>query len=200
MNIDNLVNLLEDKGFQDPKTGNLFFGAYIYLYDPASEHEMQKNIKTLTDRLKRPNNYLDCLTINLFDFFIEYLKGNSFIGTSFFDTAIEQEQVNPDKAIDYLLREIEDDRFYKAFEAKVKNHFSIQNENKKVYLLINGIGEIYPYLRTSTFLKRTEALIKDFKIIVFYPGNYSDNEYTLFKELKTDNIYRVTLLNNLIGD
>ena len=159
MNIDNLVNLLEDKGFQDPKTGNLFFGAYIYLYDPASEHEMQKNIKTLTDRLKRPNNYLDCLTINLFDFFIEYLKGNSFIGTSFFDTAVEQEQVNPDKAIDYLLREIEDDRFYKAFEAKVKNHFSETHFDMISFLLQDWSS--VPAVATTAAAAAAAAIVCD---------------------------------------
>jgi hypothetical protein len=198
MNVDKLVKLLENKGFQDPRTGNLFFGAYIYLYPPNEEYVMQKHIKTLTSRLKRPNNFLDCLTIDLFDFFVEYLKKNSFGGTSFFDQAIRQEQENPKKSFEYLLYEIENDDFFNAFEERVKEYFKGDND-KRVYLLIHGIGQIYPYLRASTFLKRIEALIKDFKIIVFYPGNYNDNEYSLFKELKTDNIYRVTLLNNLIG-
>lgn len=199
MNVDKLVELLEDKGFQDPRTGNLFFGAYIYLYDPKKEYEMQNNIKILTKRLKRPNNFLDCLTIDFFDFFVKYLKQNTFGGISFFDEAIQQEQESPQKAFEYLLYEIENDDFFNAFEVQVKEHFK-ENNDKRVYLLIHGIGQIYPYLRASTFLKRIEALIKDFKIIVFYPGDYQDNEYSLFKELRTDNIYRVTLLNNLIGD
>lgn len=199
MNVDKLVELLEDKGFQDPRTGNLFFGAYIYLYDPKKEYKMQNNIKILTKRLKRPNNFLDCLTIDFFDFFVKYLKQNTFGGISFFDEAIQQEQESPQKAFEYLLYEIENDDFFNAFEVQVKEHFK-KNNDKRVYLLIHGIGQIYPYLRASTFLKRIEALIKDFKIIVFYPGDYQDNEYSLFKELRTDNIYRVTLLNNLIGD
>ena len=199
MNVDKLVELLEDKGFQDPRTGNLFFGAYIYLYDPKKEYKMQNNIKILTKRLKRPNNFLDCLTIDFFDFFVQYLKQNTFGGISFFDEAIQQEQESPQKAFEYLLYEIENDDFFNAFEVQVKEHFK-ENNDKRVYLLIHGIGQIYPYLRASTFLKRIEALIKDFKIIVFYPGDYQDNEYSLFKELRTDNIYRVTLLNNLIGD
>lgn len=198
MNTDKLIELLEDKGFQDPRTGNLFFGAYIYLYPPQEEYKMQKNIETLTQRLKRPNNFLDCLTIDLFDFFIQYLKDNSFSGVTYFDDAIQIEQENPQKAFEYLISEVEHENFFRAFEEKVITHFR-ENKNKRVYLLIHGVGQIYPYLRISSFLKRTEALIKDFKIIVFYPGKYIGNEYSLFNELQSDNIYRVTLLNDLIS-
>ena len=198
MNTDKLIELLEDKGFQDPRTGNLFFGAYIYLYPPQEEYSMQKNIENLTQRLKRPNNFLDCLTIDLFDFFIQYLKENSFSGVTYFDDAIQIEQEDTKKAFEYLMTEVEHENFYRAFEEKVIAHFR-ENKNKKVYLLIHGVGQIYPYLRISSFLKRTEALIKDFKIIVFYPGKYIGNEYSLFNELQSDNIYRVTLLNNLIS-
>ena len=198
MNTDKLIELLEDKGFQDPRTGNLFFGAYIYLYPPQEEYSMQKNIENLTQRLKRPNNFLDCLTIDLFDFFIQYLKENSFSGTTYFDDAIQIEQEDIQKAFEYLMTEVEHENFFRAFEEKVIAHFR-ENKNKRVYLLIHGVGQIYPYLRISSFLKRTEALIKDFKIIVFYPGKYIGNEYSLFNELQSDNIYRVTLLNSLIS-
>ena len=198
MNTDKLIELLEDKGFQDPRTGNLFFGAYIYLYPPQEEYSMQKNIENLTQRLKRPNNFLDCLTIDLFDFFIQYLKENSFSGITYFDDAIQIEKEDTQKAFEYLMTEVEHENFFRAFEEKVIAHFR-ENKNKRVYLLIHGVGQIYPYLRISSFLKRTEALIKDFKIIVFYPGKYIGNEYSLFNELQSDNIYRVTLLNSLIS-
>lgn len=198
MNIDKLVDLLEDKGFQDPRTGNLFFGAYIYTYDAKEEYALQDDLEKLTQRLKRPNNFLDCLTIDIYEFFIEYLKTHRFGQFTFFEEAIAQEKENPEKAYEYLLYEIENDEFYSYLEAKIKIHFEEAND-KKVYLLIHGIGQVYPYLRASTFLKKTEALIKNFKIIVFYPGIYSDNEYALFNELRTDNMYRVTLLNNLIA-
>jgi hypothetical protein len=198
MNIDKLVDLLEDKGFQDPRTGNLFFGAYIYTYDPKEEYTLQSDLKKLTQRLKRPNNFLDCLTIDIYEFFIEYLKSHRFGQFTFFEEAMEQEKENPEKAYEYLLYEIENDDFYTYLEKKIKTHFEGEDD-KKVYLLIHGIGQVYPYLRASTFLKRTEALIKNFKIIVFYPGAYNENEYALFNELRTDNMYRVTLLNNLIA-
>ena len=98
MNIDKLVDLLEDKGFQDPRTGNLFFGAYIYTYDPKEEYTLQSDLKKLTQRLKRPNNFLDCLTIDIYEFFIEYLKSHRFGQFTFFEEAMEQEKENPEKA------------------------------------------------------------------------------------------------------
>ena len=36
--------LLTDKEFQEPETGNLFFPAYIYQYDPKEEYSIRKQI------------------------------------------------------------------------------------------------------------------------------------------------------------
>jgi hypothetical protein len=66
--------LLIDKEFQEPETGNLFFPAYIYQYDPKEEYSIRKQILNLKERLIRPNNYVDTLILNIFDEFLEFLK------------------------------------------------------------------------------------------------------------------------------
>jgi len=50
MTITELYNQLADKDFQDHSTGDLFFPAYMYMYDPTKEYEIDNeilDIKTL---------------------------------------------------------------------------------------------------------------------------------------------------------
>lgn len=188
---------MADKGFQEPRTGNLFFPVYIYTYEPSEEYEMRREINLLIEKLERPNNYLDCLVINMYDEMIEYLKKEKFSNRTLFDLISEKEKEDDDEALDWVLEEINEGNFYQNFTKKVKNHFG-QNNEKKVYLVLHGFGTAYPYLRVSDFLKNTEQLIKEFKVIVFYPGNYDNNNYNMFGLLNDDNLYRANHLNKYL--
>tara|TARA_R110002073_G_scaffold71451_5_gene175447 strand:+ start:2377 stop:2976 length:600 start_codon:yes stop_codon:yes gene_type:complete len=195
---DKIYDLLSDKGFQEPRTGNLFFPAYIYTYKPELEYEIREQIAQLINKLKRPNHYLDCLVINIYEELINYLKANSFSGSSIFDLIMEKEKEDYQDAFNWVLDEV-DEGFYTHFERKVKNHFTDKSE-KRVFLIVYGFGTVFPYLRASDFLKKTEKLVKEFKVIVFYPGSYEDSNYSLFNVLNDDNLYRANHLNNQLGD
>lgn len=195
---DKIYDLLSDKGFQEPRTGNLFFPAYIYTYKPELEYEVREQIAQLINKLKRPNHYLDCLVINIYEELITFLKADSFSGSSIFDLIIEKEKEDYQDAFNWVLDEV-DEGFYTHFENKVKNHFTDKSE-KRVFLIIYGFGTVFPYLRASDFLKKTERLIKEFKVIVFYPGKYEDSNYILFNELNDDNLYRANHLNNQLSE
>lgn len=199
INIDKLYDLMADKGFQEPRTGNLFFPAYIYTYPPEQEYEIREQLKVLAEKLKRPNQFLDCLVINIFHELIEYLKGISFAGKSLFDQVLEKEKEDSLDAQNWIREEVNQGEFYRHFERKVKDHFST-DQLKRVYLVIYGFGNAFPYIRASELLKKTEGLIKEFKIIIFYPGDYSNARYNLFGELNDDHMYRANNLNNLLGE
>lgn len=198
-NIDKIYDLMADKGFQEPRTGNLFFPAYIYTYPPENEYEIRENILLLDKKLKRPNHYLDSLMINIFDELIEYLKNEAFAGKSLFDLVVEKEKEDPADALSWIREEINNGNFYTKFENKVRDFFK-EKDNKRVYLIIYGFGSSFPYLRASELLKRTEKLIKEFKVIIFYPGDYKESNYSLFKILNDDNMYRANYLNSQLGD
>lgn len=189
---------MADKGFQEPRTGNLFFPVYIYTYEPSEEYEMRKEINLLIEKLERPNNYLDCLVINIYDEMIEYLKEEQFANRTLFDLISEKEKEDDEEALTWVRDEINEGNFYNNFTKKVKNHFG-QNNEKKVYLVLHGFGTAYPYLRVSDFLKNTEQFIKEFKVIVFYPGNYDNNNYNMFGLLNDDNLYRANHLNKYLA-
>jgi hypothetical protein len=198
MIVDKIYDLLADKAFQEPRTGDLFFPAYIYTYPPEDEYKTREEIALLTEKLKRPNNFLDCLVLNIYDEFIEHLKSYSFAGRTIFDEVVNKEKSDPKAAAKWIRQLATDRKFYNYISDKVHGHFEAKTD-KRVYLLIHGFGSSFPYVRASEFLKNTESLIKEFKIIVFYPGEYKDGHYSLFKELHDDNMYRANHLNQLLN-
>ena len=196
-NIEKLINFLESPAFQNSETG-LFHPTYIYTYKAEDEYLMQENLQLILARLKRPNHFLDSLLVNLYDELIAYLKSNALMDATVFDEIVDFEKEDAPAALKWLFEEVHNEAFITYFSEKIKAHFGQSGNKKKVYLLIEGVGDVFPYLRASDFLKRIESLAKNFKVILFYPGVYQEKYYNLFGELKTDNIYRATLLNQLI--
>ena len=201
MNIftDNLYELLANKGFQEPRTGNLFFPAYIYTYSPEQEYDIRNQIILLNEKLQRPRHFLDSQVINIYHELINFLKNETFAGKSLFELVIEKEKDESEEALAWVRDEINFGNFYDHFENMVKSHFHDTN-SKKVYLLLYGFGSSFPLLRASELLKRTEKLIKEFKVIVFYPGEYKDAKYNLFGMFNDDNMYRANHLNKILGE
>ena len=198
INLDALFQLLADKGFKDPDTGNLFFPAYIYTYDPKEEYEMRKQIQALDRKLQRPNHYLECQILNIFEEIIEYLKSQTFAGNTLFDDILAKEKEEPSEAARWINEEIELG-FYKYLREKIEKHFSFDSD-KRVYLIIHGFGSAYPYLRASEFLVKNEEFIKKFKVILFYPGKFENSNYRLFEVLEDENMYRANYLNKFLAE
>lgn len=199
ISVDKIYDLMADKGFQEPRTGNLFFPAYIYTYPPQKEYAIREQISLLIEKLKRPNHYLDSLVVNIYQELIDYLKSEKFAGKTLFDLVVEKEREDPTEALAWIRDEVNHGEFYKKFEAKVKGHFN-EDHDKKVYLIMYGFGSAFPFLRASELLKRTEKLIKEFKVIIFYPGEFTDSKYSLFGILNDDNMYRANYLNRQLGE
>jgi len=189
--------LLSDKEFQDPATGNLFFPAYIFPYDPKEEYEVRKQILGLKGRLKRPNNYIDTLILNIFDEFLEFLKTQKLGNDSLFDLIINEDQGEDftDDVKDQLFRKANSREFFDFINEKAEKHFKEPSKLKRVYLMLYGFGSIFPFLRASAYLKNFEEHVKGYKLIIFFPGHYKNKNYHLFNEFHDENIYRATLIN-----
>ncbi len=197
MTISELFQELANKDFQDPDTGNLFFPAYIYTYNPEYEYEIRREVEELKERLLRPDNYVDCLILNIFDEFILFLKNETIAGESLFDLISEQEKNEPDEMRSLLKEKAHSDEFLSYLHQKARKHFDSPGQYKKVYLMLFGFGSIFPYLRTSEFLKKYEQYLSGggYKLITFFPGKYENNHFHLFGLFHDENIYRATLIN-----
>lgn len=196
IDFNEIIQLLSDKSFQDPRTGNLFFPVYIYTYPPAEEYEMREKIEQAVKNLERPSNYLNTLSINIYHELIHFLKSETFMRRPLFDQMIEKEKNEPHEAFNWVKGQIPN--FINHFKKKVENHFE-DADKSKAYLILYGFGSIFPYLRASHLIKQTESLIKDFKVLVFFPGKYEESYYSLFEKLNDENTYRANHLNSLLS-
>lgn len=195
MTITELYNMLADKDFQDPWTGNLFFPAYMYVYDESKEYETQLEILNIKERLYRPNSYLNVMILDIFQEFQEFLMQDTFGKQSKYDFYIEQEEINYHKVQKALTQDANNDRFFSWLNQKISLHFKESDHFEVGYVFVKGFGTIFPYLRVSKFISKFEKYIIGYKMILFYPGKAGEN-YSLFNLLDDENLYRAIYLIN----
>lgn len=196
MTITELYNQLSNKDFQDHQTGNLFFPAYMYMYDATKEYEIEQEILDIKNRLHRPNNYLDVMVLDIFEEFVSYLKQDDIIkGTSRFDFYSNQENNKPDAVDKALHREAYDQRFLKHLDQKIQKHLTNTGHYEVAYVFLKGFGNAFPHIRASRLMNNFEKYIKGYKLIMFYPGE-AKTYYSLFGLLKDENLYRAIKLIN----
>lgn len=197
MTISELYNQLADKDFQDHNTGNLFFPAYMYMYDAEKEYEIEKEILDIKNRLHRPNSYLDILVLDIFEELVAYLKQRKFGKSSTkFEYYTEHESVNPEALKSALINDAYDKKeFLKYLDSKIKEHLANAGVYEMAYVFIKGFGNAFPYIRASRFMNNFEGYINGYKLIMFYPGEAKEY-YSLFRLLKDENLYRAIKLIN----
>ena len=192
MTIAQLYDKLEDKFFQDTNTGSIFYNVYIFQYNPEDEYEIRDQIENLKVRLKRPNNNLDILSINLFEEFCDFLDKKSFGNNPSMLKYLIDKEKQGNSVIDVLIQNSCNEEFLQLIHDKIQHHIENENRLKKSFVFLYGVGQIYPYLRTNTFLSNFERYNKGemYKLIVFYPGHSVGNSFSLFDRLEDDNTYR----------
>ena len=199
MTIEELYHKLEDKSFQDTSVGTMFYNVYIFQHPAEDENEICYQIDEFKSRLRRPSNNLDILTLNIFDEFCAYLDAKKFgRHPSLLNYLVEKEYKDANSVNNTLIRNASEEKFFEWVDKRIREHLKQENELTKSFVFLYGFGQIYPYLRTNTFLSNFEKYNhgEDFKIIVFYPGHSQGNSFSLFDVLDDANTYRsITLIN-----
>jgi len=198
MTITELYTQLSDKDFQDYQTGNLFYPAYMYMYNIEEEYEIENEILDIKNRLHRPNNYLDVMVLDIFEVFLEYLKQEKF-GKKFNKLEYYQnfEIKKPEAVEKSLKQDAYDKRFLDFLNKKIEEHLANAGEYEVAFVLMKGFSKSFPYIRASRFMNNFEKYINEgnYKLIMFYPGE-AKNYYSLFGMLKDENLYRAIKLIN----
>lgn len=200
MTIDELYEKLSSRQFQDTQNGDLFYNFFVYQYPAEKEYEIRQQIKEFKEQLIRPINYVDVLTMNLFEEFCNFLDGQSFgkLHPSYLKYLIEKDDTNPESVTKTLTNKANSDAFFQYIHNRIIEHISIKDNKIRPYIFLYGIGSMYPYLRTNVFLTNYEKYNQssNYKLIVFYPGNVNKYTYHLFGMLNDEHTYRATLLIN----
>ena len=195
MTIAELYTHLANDDFKDYETGNLFFPAYMYMYNAEKEYEIDAEILDIKNRLHRPTNYLDVIVLDIYEEFIMYLKQEKFAKSNKFDFYNAHENKKPEAVNKSLFKDAYDTRFLEFLNNKIQAHLKIEDSFQRSYVFIKGFGNSFPYIRASRFFNNFEKYVKGYKLIMFYPGEAKEY-YSLFGLLKDENLYRAIKLIN----
>lgn len=200
MTVEELYEKLKQPSFQDPKNGDMFYNFFIFQYPAKDEYEIRRQIKAFKDNLKRPTSYVAALTLDLFEEFCNYLDSQSF-GTqnpSLLKFLMNIESKNPDNIQKVLSEQANSKKFYEYIHKRIMEHVDVEDEYKRTYIFVYGIGDMFPYLRTNVFLTNYESYneTSKYKLIVFYPGHQVENTFSLFDRLEDSHTYRAHILLN----
>ncbi len=195
MTIAELYTQLANDDFKDYETGNLFFPAYMYMYNAEKEYEIDAEILDIKNRLHRPTIYLDVIVLDIYEEFISYLKQEKFAKSNKFDFYTIHENNKPEAVDKSLFKDAYDTRFLEFLNNKIQAHLKIEDSFQRSYVFIKGFGNAFPYIRASRFFNNFEKYVKGYKLIMFYPGEAKEY-YSLFGLLKDENLYRAIKLIN----
>jgi len=175
---------LEKKGL----SGELPF--FISTYNPAQEVEVQTMIKRMLNRLQQ--NDIAALEINLYDLVIELISGRNLL-----DKIMSTEQSMDKEKLFRSLQNVLDVEKYiiPAIVRKIEEDDQ-KNTSKGKMVMITGVGEVFPYIRSHTVLNNLQNAIKDRPMVLFFPGVYDGHTLDLFGRMKDDNYYRAFNIAN----
>ena len=151
------------------------------------------------EKIKKLKKNVDVLTLDIFEEFCRFMDGQSFgKHPSYLKYMLEKDESRPDDVTKALLLKANSDDFMLYIHNRIMEHVSKVDEYIRPYVFLYGLGNIYPYLRTSNLLNRYERYNRSerYKIILFYPGDQDGATFKLFGDLEDNHTYRAIVLMN----
>jgi len=200
INFEEVYNKLNDKQFQDTENTDFYYNYFVVQYAVQEEAEVEQTLIQFKESLSRPTNYIDVLSLDLFEEFCIFLNNRGFLTyDSYLDYLLEKDKSMPDAVTKSLFNMANSDEFYEHLDSRILEHIGKTGDNmRRPYIFFYGIGRIYPYLRTNVLLTAYEKFnrVNKYKVILFYPGSQQGNSFSLFDKLEDSHTYRATILLN----
>lgn len=145
--------------------------------------EMGRMQKQLINRLDQGG--VRILEINLYDISIDLLRRRGI-----WDQILEMESTVDKEQIKELLQSVLDPETHLIPEIAAR----MQKAEFDV-MFINGVGEVFPYIRSHNVLNNLQSTAKDQPTLMFFPGAYTHSlengaSLDLFGRLHDDKYYR----------
>lgn len=178
-----LFDVISGERFLKMQTLNGEVPFYICPYKPEESVEMIRIQRQLINRLEQEG--VQVLEVNLYDLTIELLKNeNIWVEILETETSVAKEEFKellqgPLDTKDYLVP---------AIAAKMRDsEFDV--------LILSGVGEVFPYIRSHNVLNNLQKEAKDKPTLMFFPGTYTHSlekgaSLDLFGRLHDDKYYR----------
>ena len=136
---------------------------FIQAYDPADEDAVRGIVGSIANRLR--NQGLAVRVLDLFDLMLAELEQGDNLH------ALVDNEANAEK-VEFLheLRNLSDPKTH-----LIPRLIEAIGEEGTQLTLITGSGRVYPFLRTHSVLESTELAQLRHPVVIFFPGEYSQD-------------------------
>lgn len=177
--LNKIIERLESKELLKNQGLGNEIGFYIFDYPAEQELKVRDHIKFIIEHLGKKRPELRIKEINLFELIVSYLKKRNLL-----ESALKLQREKGDEDLRKALAgPLHEEKIAKAFMEEVQPAACD-------IILLTGIGNAWPLLRSHTLLNNLHPLIQRTPLVVFYPGVYNGQELSLFGRLGDNNYYR----------
>ena len=149
---------------------------YIFDYSPETELEVRDLIKNEFLPSLENNERLRTVEIDIFELLLESMKNDDILDVSF--------KIEEKKGTRFLYEKLK-----KSFNSEVIVKYIEQKSENKNFIILTGVGKIFPIVRTHTILNNLQNIFDHTKVLLFFPGEYTNIDLRLFG-FKDNNYYR----------
>lgn len=152
---------------------------YIFDYNPKDELKVRDHVDYLiNDYFKFPHHDRKIIEFDLYNMFLDIAKEKSIYNKIF--------EMEEERGKDFLYRALSTFARPEIFLEKIKKELGDHN-----VIFITGVGKIYPLVRTHNILNNLQEVLEDkMPVVLFYPGQYNEQDLQLFSKLQAENYYR----------
>lgn len=137
---------------------------YIFDYQPAYELAVREHLKAMLASMKNTPGAPKILSLNLFTVVLDYLKAR--------DCYEAIQELERESGTDEVSQAFQDILSPSKFCEFIKENYELHEYD---LLLINGVGECWPFLRAHTILNNLQVYTSTVPVVLFYPGDYDGN-------------------------
>ena len=183
---EQIFNQVTTKNFLEMKALGGEEPFFIYSFDPGSQDLITSETIRIKKRIEQSGNSV--LIINLYNLVISMLKERNML-----DKVLNKEvSLSKDKLLKTLQNVLDvETKIMPEIEKLIKN-------NTSSMVFIEGVGEVFPYIRSHTIINNLQKVILDRPTLMFFPGNFDGHKLSLFNRVHDDNHYRAFNIINYI--
>ena len=174
-NLDKIIGRMSDEAFLSNKGLSNEVGIHVFCYSPADEIIVQNYFDELKERTDLPFNLIER---DLYKIFLEICEDRRIL------TRIPDMEER--KGMDALLLQLQRVATPEAFVEKMK----YEPHNHGDILLINGVGKVYPFMRSHKILDNIQHVFWDIPVLMLYPGDFNGQDLNLFEKFLDGHYYR----------
>ena len=170
-----LPKKLSDRAFLRNEGLSNEVGIHIFCYEPSEQPIVDYFFNDLKNDNTQPFRLIEC---NLYKILLEICEDKRILN--------QIPRMEEQRGKDFLINQLQKIATPEVFVEKMQ--YGEMREGD--ILLITGVGEVYPYMRSHKILDNLQHVFEKIPVLMLYPGVFSGQRLDLFGKFVDGNYYR----------